>query len=86
MQRSKLYYFLHAAQHTINIRQGGKTAREISFVQLFGRELLQAKECCRHYRSYGQIRYLEEAWAIYYQVTRGWLSKHTQLLTNVAGI
>lgn len=54
----------------LNVRQGPKTARETSFAQVFGRDLHEAREACRRYRIYGEIRDLEKAWEIYYGVRR----------------
>ncbi len=50
--------------------QGPKTAREISFTQMFGRDLHEAREACRRYTIYGEKRDLEKAWEIYYGVSR----------------
>lgn len=45
------------------------TAREVSFTQVFGRELYEAREGCRRYRMYGDISGLDKAWDIYYGVS-----------------
>lgn len=50
--------------------QGPTTARETSFIQLFGRELQEAREACRRYRAYGDAGELDKAWDIYYGVRR----------------
>ena len=52
----------------INV-QGPQTARETSFAQVFGRDLNEARESCRKYRVYGDLRDLDKAWEIYYGVT-----------------
>lgn len=48
--------------------QEPKTTRETSFVQAYGRELLEAREACRRYRAYGETSELDKAWDIYYGV------------------
>ncbi|KAI0741336.1 atypical/PIKK/FRAP protein kinase [Daedaleopsis nitida] len=48
------------------LEAGPKTAREISFTQVFGRDLHEAREACRRYTIYGEKRDLEKAWEIYY--------------------
>jgi hypothetical protein len=66
----------NATQHsnaTVNgctiVIQGPKTAQEISFLQVFGRDLHAAHETCQRYRSHGEIRDMERAWAIYNAVS-----------------
>ena len=49
--------------------QGPTTAREISFVQAFGRDLRDAREACRRYREFGEMTELNKAWDIYYGVS-----------------
>ncbi|RDX49678.1 atypical/PIKK/FRAP protein kinase [Lentinus brumalis] len=48
------------------LEAGPKTAREISFLQMFGRDLQEAREACRRYTIYGEKRDLEKAWEIYH--------------------
>ncbi|KAK7686283.1 hypothetical protein QCA50_010507 [Cerrena zonata] len=50
------------------LEAGPKTARETSFAQVFGRDLLEAREACRRYRLYGEPQDIEKAWEIYYGV------------------
>ncbi|EJD41220.1 atypical/PIKK/FRAP protein kinase [Auricularia subglabra TFB-10046 SS5] len=52
------------------VERGATTTRELSFVQTFGRDLLEAREACSHYRKTGIAGELERAWAIYYAVFR----------------
>ncbi|KAJ3547494.1 hypothetical protein NM688_g5399 [Phlebia brevispora] len=54
--------------HELLEKVGPKTARETSFAQVYGRDLHEAYEACRRYRSYGEPRDLERAWEIYYGV------------------
>jgi serine/threonine-protein kinase mTOR len=51
-----------------NLIQGPSTERESSFLQTFGRDLMNAKELCRRFREYNQSRDLDEAWQTYYNV------------------
>jgi FKBP12-rapamycin complex-associated protein len=48
--------------------KGPMTARETSFAQVFGRDLREAREACRRYRTYGETSELDKAWDIYYGV------------------
>lgn len=57
-------------QTNLNWLQGPVTARETSFVQVFGRELHEAREATRRYRAYGDTAHLDKAWDIYYGVSR----------------
>lgn len=50
------------------ILQGPTTARETTFAQNFGRELYEAREATRKYRTYGDTSQLDKAWDIYYGV------------------
>ncbi len=59
--------------------QGPTTAREISFVQVFGRELHEAREACRRYHDYGDTAELDKAWDIYYGVRFSLSGKITRL-------
>ncbi len=58
-----------ASPNTDTFYKGPKTARETSFAQVYGRDLHEAYEACRRYRSYGEARDLERAWEIYYGVS-----------------
>ncbi|KAK7025239.1 Serine/threonine-protein kinase TOR [Favolaschia claudopus] len=57
--------------------QGPQTARETSFAQVFGRELREARDACRRYRTYGDTSELDKAWDIIlrcgypFQITTG---------------
>ena len=51
------------------IEKGPETLKENSFMQHFGRDLMEAKECCNRYQQHGNSRELSQAWDLYYQVT-----------------
>ncbi|KAJ6518876.1 phosphatidylinositol 3-kinase [Mycena sanguinolenta] len=61
--------------------QGPQTARETSFAQVFGRELREARDACRRYRTYGEISELDKAWDIYYAVFKKVEKQLPQLTT-----
>ncbi|KAF9561208.1 phosphatidylinositol 3-kinase [Agrocybe pediades] len=52
------------------LEAGPETAREVSFVQAFGRELHEAREACRRFRAYGETADMDKAWDIYYTIFR----------------
>ncbi|KAJ2934856.1 hypothetical protein H1R20_g2275, partial [Candolleomyces eurysporus] len=60
---------------------GPTTARETSFSQVFGRELLEAREACRRYQIYGDPTELDKAWDIYYGVFKKVEKQLPQLTT-----
>ncbi|KAF7356539.1 Serine/threonine-protein kinase TOR [Mycena venus] len=61
--------------------QGPQTARETSFAQVFGRELREARDACRRYRTYGETSELDKAWDIYYAVFKKVEKQLPQLTT-----
>ncbi|KAJ6619840.1 atypical/PIKK/FRAP protein kinase [Mycena sp. CBHHK59/15] len=61
--------------------QGPQTAREISFAQVFGKELREARDACRRYRTYGETSELDKAWDIYYGVFKKVEKQLPQLTT-----
>ncbi|KAJ7696596.1 armadillo-type protein [Mycena rosella] len=61
--------------------QGPQTARETSFAQVFGRELREARDACRRYRTYGESSELDKAWDIYYAVFKKVEKQLPQLTT-----
>ncbi|KAL4065913.1 phosphatidylinositol 3-kinase [Scleroderma citrinum] len=63
------------------LERGPTTAREISFVQAFGRDLREAREACRRYREFGEMTELNKAWDIYYGVFRKVEKQLPQLTT-----
>lgn len=52
------------------LEKGPETLREISFLQSFGRELQEAHDWCRQYRTSQDQGDLNQAWDLYYQVFR----------------
>jgi FKBP12-rapamycin complex-associated protein len=52
------------------ILQGPETLREIAFEQMYGRDLMDARESCRRYRAYGETVDVTQAWELYYGVFR----------------
>jgi FKBP12-rapamycin complex-associated protein len=50
------------------LERGPETRREASFIEAYGRSLQRAYALCRRYRESQNENYLEQAWAIYYQV------------------
>ncbi|KAF4581337.1 phosphatidylinositol kinase- protein kinase tor1 [Pleurotus pulmonarius] len=64
------------------IAAGPTTTREISFVQVFGRELHEAQEACRRYHDHGDAGELDKAWAIYYDVFKK-IEKQLPQLTSI---
>ena len=52
------------------IEKGAETMKEQSFMQHFGRDLTEAKECCNRYQQQGNARELSQAWDLYYQVDK----------------
>ncbi|KIK08874.1 hypothetical protein K443DRAFT_655406 [Laccaria amethystina LaAM-08-1] len=63
------------------LEAGPTTARETSFAQVFGRELLEAREACRRYRIYADTSELDKAWDIYYGVFKKVEKQLPQLTT-----
>ena len=43
---------------------------------MFGRDLHEAREACRRYRKYGEIKDLDNAWDIYFAVRMSELSTY----------
>lgn len=62
---------------------GPTTARETSFIQVFGRDLAEAQAACIRYRRSHATSELDSAWDIYYGVKCSVLvwawDAHTQL-------
>ncbi|OSX64010.1 hypothetical protein POSPLADRAFT_1065405 [Postia placenta MAD-698-R-SB12] len=88
-EASRLYFTDHDPEGMIvfleplheMLEAGPKTARETSFTQVFGRDLHEAREACRHWRTYGEQRDLDRAWEIYYSVFKKVESQLRQLTT-----
>nr|XP_013189744.1 unnamed protein product [Amyelois transitella] len=56
-----------------------ETLKEISFLQMYGRDLEEAQRWCEMYKSTGEDRYLNEAWDLYYFVIRRILAQFRAL-------
>ncbi|TDL23875.1 atypical/PIKK/FRAP protein kinase [Rickenella mellea] len=63
------------------LEAGPQTTRETSFAQVFGRDLREAREACRRYRTYGDTTELDKAWDIYYGVFKKVEKQMPQLTT-----
>lgn len=50
------------------LEAGPETLREISFQTQFGRDLQDARDACRRFRTYGELAELNQAWDLYYQI------------------
>ncbi|KAK0489036.1 phosphatidylinositol 3-kinase [Armillaria novae-zelandiae] len=64
------------------MEEGPTTAREISFIQTFGKDLRGAREACQRYRQYGDTSDLDKAWDIYYAVFKK-IEKQLPQLTSL---
>ncbi|KAK8942075.1 Serine/threonine-protein kinase TOR [Platanthera guangdongensis] len=53
--------------HTM-LEEGPETLMETAFIQAYGSELLDARECCLNYRRTGKDAELTQAWDLYYHV------------------
>jgi hypothetical protein len=62
--------------------QGPRTAMDTSFAQVFGRDLMEAREACRRYRINGEANELEKAWGIYHEVRIEQQMKHLYILIH----
>ncbi|KAJ2945763.1 hypothetical protein O0L34_g605 [Tuta absoluta] len=52
------------------LEQTPETLKEVSFLQMYGRDLQEAQRWCDMYKESGDDRYLNEAWDLYYHVFR----------------
>ena len=52
------------------LEKGPQTLKETSFQQAYGNDLNEAKKWCSRYKLSGNIRDLNQAWDLYYQVFR----------------
>ncbi|KAJ0981872.1 hypothetical protein J5N97_010127 [Dioscorea zingiberensis] len=77
-EASRLYFGEHniegmlAALEPLHLmlEEGPETLKETAFIQAYGRELLEARECCLKYRRTGKDAELTQAWDLYYHVFR----------------
>ncbi|VVC29054.1 Phosphatidylinositol 3-/4-kinase, catalytic domain,FATC domain,Protein kinase-like [Cinara cedri] len=63
------------------MEKGPQTLKETSFNQTYGRDLVEALECCNRYLVSENIRDLNKAWDLYYQVFRRISRQLPQLTT-----
>ncbi|KAG5734545.1 Phosphatidylinositol 3-kinase tor2 [Termitomyces sp. T112] len=63
------------------LEAGPTTARETSFVQVFGRDLHEAREATRRWRTHGDTSELDKAWDIYFTVFKKVEKQLPQLTT-----
>ncbi|KAF9047130.1 phosphatidylinositol 3-kinase [Hymenopellis radicata] len=68
--------------HSLMEDPGPTTAREISFIQTFGKDLRSARDACHRYRQYGDTSDLDKAWDIYYAVFKK-IEKQLPQLTSL---
>jgi FKBP12-rapamycin complex-associated protein len=59
-----------------------RTFDQIGHPQAYGRELLEAQEWCRRYKTSGNVRDLNQAWDLYYHVFRR-ISRQLPQLTSL---
>lgn len=77
-EASRLYFGEHNIEGMLAVldplhlmlEEGPETLKETSFIQAYGRELLEARECCLKYRRTGKDAELTQAWDLYYHVFR----------------
>lgn len=62
--------------------QGPETTREVSFVQVHGKDLREAREACHRYLRHHETSDMDKAWDIYYAVFRR-IEKQLPLLTTI---
>ncbi|XP_013148241.1 PREDICTED: serine/threonine-protein kinase mTOR-like [Papilio polytes] len=55
--------------HTM-LERAPETLKEVSFLQMYGRDLQEAQRWCELYKERSEERYLNEAWDLYYHVFR----------------
>ncbi|XP_059048718.1 serine/threonine-protein kinase mTOR-like [Achroia grisella] len=56
-----------------------ETLKEVSFLQMYGRDLQEAQRWCELYKATGEDKYLNEAWDLYYHVFRRLLTQFRSL-------
>ncbi|XP_058080505.1 serine/threonine-protein kinase TOR isoform X2 [Magnolia sinica] len=78
-EASRLYFGEHNIEGMLNVLEplhavleegGERTIKETTFIQAYGRELLEAHECCLKYKRTGKDAELTQAWDLYYHVFR----------------
>ncbi|KAJ4809422.1 Serine/threonine-protein kinase [Rhynchospora pubera] len=77
-EASRLYFGEHNIEGMLAVleplhamlEKGAETVKEDAFIQAYGRELVEARECCIKYRTTGKDAELTQAWDLYYHVFR----------------
>ncbi|KAK1259623.1 Serine/threonine-protein kinase TOR [Acorus gramineus] len=77
-EASRLYFGEHNTEGMLavleplhaKLEEGPETIKENAFIQAYGRELLEARECCLNYKRTGKDAELTQAWDLYYHVFR----------------
>ncbi|KAG1342788.1 serine/threonine-protein kinase TOR [Cocos nucifera] len=77
-EASRLYFGEHNIQGMLQVleplhaklEEGPETIKETAFIQAYGRELLEARECCLKYGRTLKDAELTQAWDLYYHVFR----------------
>ncbi|WOK94449.1 serine/threonine-protein kinase TOR [Canna indica] len=77
-EASRLYFGEHNIEGMLNVleplhaklEEGPETMIESVFIQTYGRELQEARDCCLKYKSTGKDAELTQAWDLYYHVFR----------------
>ncbi|CAG5108662.1 Similar to Mtor: Serine/threonine-protein kinase mTOR (Rattus norvegicus), partial [Cotesia congregata] len=67
--------------HTM-LERGAQTLKETSFIQAYGRDLMEAQEWCHRYKVSNNVRDLNQAWDLYYHVFRR-ISRQLPQLTSL---
>jgi len=66
------------------LERGPQTIKETSFNQAYGRDLNEALEWCKRYKSSGNVRDLNQAWDLYYHVFKR-ISRQLPQLISLGG-
>ncbi|XP_072960137.1 serine/threonine-protein kinase TOR [Typha angustifolia] len=77
-EASRLYFGEHNIEGMLAVLEplhamldgGPETIKETAFIQAYGRELLEARDCCLKYKNTGKDAELTQAWDLYYHVFR----------------
>jgi len=65
----------------VQLDRGATTLKEKSFNQAYGRDLKDARDLCKSYKMKGDVKELNQAWDLYYQVFRRITKQLPQLTT-----
>ncbi|KAI1309348.1 Serine/threonine-protein kinase mTOR [Halotydeus destructor] len=64
------------------MERGAQTLKEMSFSQMYGRDLMEALEWCKKFQNSANVKDLTQAWDLYYHVFRR-ISKQLPSLTSL---